>query len=307
MGANAEIEFPIIEFRSSDLKRGIDGWHRLCKKVREACETFGCFEVVYEKISTEVREEMFGLMKELIEVPVERKQKNASPLPYHGWVGPCNQVSLLYEGFGLGDASNYDSIKSFAQLMWPDGHPRFCNSMHTMATQIEEFNKLIWGKWESVMINYKTLLRFMKYMAPPPGEYERGLFAHTDKPVSTIICDDQVSGLEIEVKDGQWIKLSLSPSSFCFVVGDPLKIKSVNHRVMMSGDNDRYSIAAFAIPIEGTIIKAPKELIDEQHPQLYKDFDFMDFFLFAFSDPAKHIDSGEQLHAFASLSPPISN
>ncbi|MBA0633172.1 hypothetical protein Godav_001806 [Gossypium davidsonii] len=75
---------------------------------------------------------------------------------------------------------------------------------------------------------------------------------------------------------------------------------------MMSGDKDRLSLAAFAIPVEGTIIKAPKELIDEQHPQLYKDFDFMDFFLFAFSNPAKHIDSGEQLQAFASLSPPIS-
>ncbi|TYH93316.1 hypothetical protein ES332_A13G245600v1 [Gossypium tomentosum] len=286
MGVQAEIQFPVIEFRSADLERGTDGWHRLCKRVREACETFGCFEVVYEKISSKVRQETFGLMKELIEVPVERKQKNASPMPYHGWVGPCNQVSLLYEGFGLGDASNYDSVKSFAQLMWPD---------------------------ESVMINYKTLVRFMKYMAPPPGEYERGLFAHTDKPVSTIICDDQVSGLEIEVNDGQWIKLSLSPSSFCFVVGDPLKawsngrLKAVNHRVMMSGDKDRLSLAAFAIPIEGTIIKAPKELIDEQHPQLYKDFNFMDFFLFAFSDPAKHIDSGEQLQAFASLSPPISN
>ncbi|MBA0873367.1 hypothetical protein Goshw_001200 [Gossypium schwendimanii] len=147
-------------------------------------------------------------------------------------------------------------------------------------------------KWESVMINYKTLVRFMKYMAPPPGEYERGLFAHTDKPVSTIICDDQVSGLEIEVKDGQWMNNG--------------RLKAVNHRVMMSGDKDRLSLAAFAIPVEGTIIKAPKELIDEQHPQLYKDFDFMDFFLFAFSDPAKHIDSGEQLQAFASLSPPIS-
>ncbi|MBA0752612.1 hypothetical protein Gogos_001435 [Gossypium gossypioides] len=161
------------------------------------------------------------------------------------------------------------------------------------------------------MINYKSLVRFMKYMAPPPGDYERGLFAHTDKPISTIICDDQVSGLEIEV-NGQWIKLSLSPYSFCFVVGDPLKawsngrLKAVNHRVMMSGDKDRFSIATFAIPVEGTIIKAPKELIDEQHPQLYKDFDFMDFFLFAFSNPAKHIDSGEQLQAFASLPPPIS-
>ncbi|KAK8319396.1 hypothetical protein V6Z11_A13G238900 [Gossypium hirsutum] len=149
----------------------------------------------------------------------------------------------------------------------------------------------------------------MKYMTPPPREYERGLFAHTDKPVSTIICDDQVSGLEIEVSDGKWIKLSLSPSSFCFVLKawSNGRLKAVNHRVMMSGDKDRFSIAAFAIPVEGTIIKAPKELIDEQHPQLYKDFDFMDFFLFAFSDPGKQIDSDEQLQAFASLSLPISN
>ncbi|MBA0700035.1 hypothetical protein Goari_001615, partial [Gossypium aridum] len=204
MGVQAEIEFPVIEFHSVDLERGTDGWHRLCKRVREACETFGCFEVLYEKISTEVREETFGLMKELIEVPVERKQKNASPMPYHGWVGPCNQVSLLYEGFGLGDASNYDSdnilfeLSEFKLLTFSFD---FClsNTIHTMATQIEELNKLIWlmlidsyglgEKWESVMINYKTLVRFMKYMAPPPGEYERGLFAHTDKPVSTIICD----------------------------------------------------------------------------------------------------------------------
>ncbi|KAB1669025.1 hypothetical protein ES319_1Z083700v1 [Gossypium barbadense] len=188
MGVNAKIEFPVIEFRPSDLKRGTDGWHRLCKRVREACETFGCFEVVYEKISAKVREETFELMKELIAVPVERKQKNISPLPYHGWVGPCNQVSF--------------------------------NTLHTMTTQIEELNKLIWEKWESVMINYKSLVRFMKYMAPPPGEYEKGLFAHTDKPVSTIICDDQVSGLEIDV-NGQWSCLYLL--SFCFVVGDPLK------------------------------------------------------------------------------------
>ncbi|KAK5773312.1 hypothetical protein PVK06_049618 [Gossypium arboreum] len=67
--------------------------------------------MVYKKISTKVREDAFEFMKELVKVPVERKQKNASPLPYHGWVGPCEQVSLLYEGFGVGDASNYDCKK----------------------------------------------------------------------------------------------------------------------------------------------------------------------------------------------------
>ncbi|KAK8319397.1 hypothetical protein V6Z11_A13G239000, partial [Gossypium hirsutum] len=229
MAVDAEIVFPVIEFHSSDLERGTEGWNRLCKRVREACETFGCFEVVYEKISKNVREDVFGLLKELFDVPVERKQKNTSPIPFHGWVGPCKEISLLYEGFGLGDASNYDSIKSFAQVMWPDGHPHFC-----------------------------------------------GLFAHTDKPLSTLICEHQIPGLEIEVNDGQWIKLfNLSPSSFVFVVGDTLKVwsngrlKAVTHRVMMNEGKDRYSMSAFAVPNENTIIKAPKELIDEQHPQLY--------------------------------------
>ncbi|MBA0784157.1 hypothetical protein Gotri_001756, partial [Gossypium trilobum] len=136
-----------------------------------------------------------------------RKQKNASPLPYHGWVGPCEQVSLLYEGFGVRDASNYDSVKKIAQLMRPDGHPQFS-----------------YGLEESLKMIYKTLVRMMKYMAPPPGEYKSRLHSHTDKPVSTLICEDQISGLEVEVNDSQWIKLSnLSPSSFIFVVGDPLK------------------------------------------------------------------------------------
>ncbi|KAA3486001.1 putative 2-oxoglutarate-dependent dioxygenase AOP1 [Gossypium australe] len=166
---------------------------------------------------------------------------------------------------------------------------------------------------ESLKISYKTLVRMMKYMAPQPGVYKSGLRSHTDKPVSALICEDQISGLEVEVNDSQWIELSnLSPSSFIFVVGDPLKgefwkalslASSPNLKVMMSGDKDRYSIAAFVIPNEGVIIKTPKECMDDQHPWLFKDFDFMDSFCFAFSDPAKLVDSGEQLQAFASLHP----
>ncbi|KAH1096323.1 hypothetical protein J1N35_013244 [Gossypium stocksii] len=212
MGVDTKFEVPVIEFRSLDLELGADGWHHLCKRVREACETYGCFEVVYEKISTKLGNKMLGLMNDLVELPPERKQKNVSSIPYHGYVGP-GLISLLNEGFGLVDASNYDSVKNFTQLMWPDDHPQFCDTVYTMATQIEELNKLIWliiidsyglgEKWESVMLNYKTLVRFIKYMVPPTRDYERGLYAHTDKPISTITFDNQVSGLEIEVKDGQ--------------------------------------------------------------------------------------------------------
>ncbi|MBA0574463.1 hypothetical protein Golob_001659 [Gossypium lobatum] len=72
----------------------------------------------------------------------------------------------------------------------------------------------------------------------------------------------------------------------------------------MSRDKDGVSIAVFVIPNKSTMNKTTKELIDEQHP---RDFDFMKFFFFAFSDPARRIDSGRLLYDFAALSPPVSN
>ncbi|KAE8710379.1 hypothetical protein F3Y22_tig00110321pilonHSYRG00069 [Hibiscus syriacus] len=283
MGVNVEFQVPDIEFQtgSSDLERGTKGWHQLCKRVREACETYGCFQVVYEGISQKVREDTFALVKQLVEeVPLERKQKNVNPKPNHGFIGPCSDTSL-YEGYGIDEASSYDCVESFARLMWPHGHPHFCETIHTIVKQMEELNSMIW-----LMII---------------DSYGLG------KKWDTIICDDLVSGLEIEVNDGRWVKLSSSPSSFFFVVGDPLmawsngRMKAVNHRVTTSGNKDRFSIATFAMPVEGTIISTPKELVDEQHPQLFKDINFMEFFLFAFSEKAKFIESTKQIHAFAVL------
>lgn len=71
------------------------------------------------------------------------------------------------------------------------------------------------------------LLGMMKYMAPPSGNYVKGLYAHTDKPASAIVCKDQISGLEIEIKDGEWTKVLPSSCSFVFLVGDPLMVCSI--------------------------------------------------------------------------------
>ncbi|KAK8515543.1 hypothetical protein V6N13_139481 [Hibiscus sabdariffa] len=73
----------------------------------------------------------------------------------------------------------------------------------------------------------------------------------------------------------------------------------------MTGDKDRYSIATFTVPVEGTIIKTAQEFVDEQHPPLFRDFDFTEFLFFSFSEQAKLIDSADQIYAFASLSPQI--
>ncbi|ONI34247.1 hypothetical protein PRUPE_1G470900 [Prunus persica] len=151
------------------------------------------------------------------------------------------------------------------------------------------------GEKSNSIVPCKTLIQVMKYSAPPSGEYMKGLQAHTDKQFSTILCDDQVSGLEFETKDGQWNKLSLSPSSFIFLVGDPLMAWS-------NGRMHPVKPRAFAVPVEGTIIKAPKELVDEEYPQILKEFEYMDFTKFSYSEEGRAIDSARQVFVFAGIS-----
>lgn len=52
----------------------------------------------------------------------------------------------------------------------------------------------------------------------------------------------------------------------------------------MSGDEDRYSVGLFSSPKSGYIIKAPAEIVDEDHPLLYKPFDHSQFIDFAYSE-----------------------
>ncbi|KAK3006294.1 hypothetical protein RJ639_015596 [Escallonia herrerae] len=179
-------------------------------------------------------------------------------------------------------------------------------TISSMIEQLDELNSLIeksildsfglGDKIESIMPS-KTLLRVQRYKAPPNGDYLNGLDAHTDKLLSAILCADQVFGLEVQTKDGQWHKLSPSPNSFIFIVGDPLmawsngRLHSAKHRVMMKGHEERFSLAAFPAPVEGTVIRPQKELVDEEHPQFYKEFDYMDFLKFSLSKDGMAIDA----------------
>ena len=45
----------------------------------------------------------------------------------------------------------------------------------------------------------------------------------------------------------------------------------------MTGSEARYSTGLFCVPKGGSAIKTPEELVDEEHPQLYKPFDYAEF------------------------------
>uniref|UniRef100_A0A2P2IIS0 Flavonol synthase/flavanone 3-hydroxylase n=1 Tax=Rhizophora mucronata TaxID=61149 RepID=A0A2P2IIS0_RHIMU len=55
------------------------------------------------------------------------------------------------------------------------------------------------------------------------------------------------------------------------------RLHAARHRVMISGDKERYSCALFLIPKEGATIEVPDKLVDKEHPLLYRPFSFADY------------------------------
>ncbi|CAK9185401.1 unnamed protein product [Ilex paraguariensis] len=288
MGSDPSSQIPVINFSlvSPELDRGTKEWHLLCEKVREACESYGYFET---------------------------KKKNVNPNPFYAYAGQYATASL-YESLGIEDASDPDSVRRFEELMWPQGNDFFSKTISSITQQMDELNRTTrtlildaYGLGETLnsIMPCTTLLRLTKYKASPNGEYMEGITAHTDKLLSALLCANQVFGLEVEAKDGQWIKLFPSPNSFIYMVGDPLmawsngRMHAANHRVMMEGYEDRYSLGAFPAPMEGTTIKPIKELVDEEHPQILEEFDYMEFIRFSLSKESLTMDSAGQAFAFA--------
>ena len=103
------------------------------------------------------------------------------------------------------------------------------------------------------------LLHYDKRQSKPEdGVYACG--AHSDYGMITLLLTDEQSGLQI-FHDGQWIDVPPRPSAFVVNLGDMLErwtnglMKSTKHRVLTSGENERYSIPFFYDPAFETVVK----------------------------------------------------
>ncbi|KAK2975775.1 hypothetical protein RJ640_014598 [Escallonia rubra] len=135
------------------------------------------------------------------------------------------------------------------------------------------------------------------YQQPKRDETNIGGQARTDKTFLTIIQQNAVNGLEVETKDGGWMPVEFLPLSFVVMAGEGLlqlvglmtflsqgwsngRVRSPFHRVIMSGNEERYSPRLFTF-ISGTI-DVSEELVDHKHPRQFKPFNhlgFVDFYM----------------------------
>ncbi|MCD7468348.1 hypothetical protein HAX54_006425 [Datura stramonium] len=313
--ASKELKIPTIVFSKAELKPGTSQWDSTRVQVFQALQEYGCFEAIYDNVvPSEIRESMFGTLKQIFEFPIETKLKNLSNKPLQGYLGQIPQLPL-YESLSISDLLQSQSVESFVNIFWPhDGNPDFCNVIKSYSKSPVELDEMVKRMvLESLGLkkyinDHEFLepnhfyLRFSHYKASK-GENignKVGLSGHTDVTVLSIISQNQVNGLQVLNKSGdQWIDVNIAPNSFLVLSGDPFmawtngRVHSPIHRVTMDGDSDRFSIQLSSLPNLDFTIEAPKELVDdEEQPLLFKPYESVGYFKYVMSESGKRAGTG---------------
>ncbi|KDP37378.1 hypothetical protein JCGZ_06832 [Jatropha curcas] len=148
--------------------------------------------------------------------------------------------------------------------------------------------------YQSHMESTAYFSRLVNYIVPQQNENETklGLYPHTDKSFLTILHQNDVNGLEIQTKNGEWVDVDLSSfSNFLVMAGEGImgwsnnRIDACDHRVTINSKEKRLSIGLFSY-VKG-IIKVPEEFVDEEHPLMYKPLDHIGLVHF-FGSPEGH-------------------
>ncbi|KAF3663173.1 putative 50S ribosomal protein L6, chloroplastic-like [Capsicum annuum] len=294
------VKVPIIDFRkSSEWEKGSEKWVLVRDEVYKSLEEFGCFEALLgEDIP---KEKLYDKLKEVYNFNLEKKfGHSVSPDVKIGYTkyGPGTP---LQERLMIDHVLKEGVIENFSKILWPDGETEFSDVMITYSKKVTEFNDIVrrmvfdkLGLKEYYLDEHKKsgdpFVVLIKYRVPEDGEKNIGVPPHTDKVISIVLSqhDMNINGLQIMEKNGQWIDVQYSkPYSYIFLVGDYLKaftngrLRCPLHQVII-GNEERYTVGLPIFPKEGHIIKVPEELVDEDHPLLYKPFDgskYLPFYL----------------------------
>ncbi|KAL6899561.1 hypothetical protein ACP4OV_006219 [Aristida adscensionis] len=103
-----------------------------------------------------------------------------------------------------------------------------------------------------------------------------GLVPHTDSDFLTVLCQDQVGGLQL-MKSDRWVAVKPIPGALIVNIGDLFqawsnnRYKSVEHKVMTNATTERYSVAYFLCPSYDSPIGTCRE------PSPYRAFTFGEY------------------------------
>lgn len=149
--------------------------------------------------------------------------------------------------------------------------------------------------YDSEFGNCHGYLRIINYTPPESVTQEEveGLGMHTDMSCITIVYQDQIGGLQVRSKEGNWLDITPCEETLLVNIGDLMqawsngRLRSSEHRVVLKRFANRFSLAFFWCFEDQKVICAPDEVVGEGHLRAYRPFVCGDYVKF------REIGSGE--------------
>ncbi|KAL2344874.1 hypothetical protein Fmac_006159 [Flemingia macrophylla] len=157
--------------------------------------------------------------------------------------------------------------------------------------RIEEASRLFFAQ------SLEEKRKYIRDEISPTGYHDRphqkplGLGRHTDAGALTVLAQDEVvGGLEVKRKaDQEWVGVKPTPNTYIINVGDIIQVilsgvvygagleqygayESVEHRVIVNSEKERFSIPFFFHPAHYTVVKPLEELTNEKNPPKYRPY-----------------------------------
>ncbi len=262
-----------------------------------ACREVGFFYAVDHGISTERIEGAFEDARQLFALPLEPKQAMSIKLSPHnrGYVAMADEKlnpaagADMKEAFNIGTdfpADHPDVVagKPFRGVnFWPDlpgwrervlGYFDACLDLGRLLHRGFSIDLgLAEDHFDRHLAEPIATLRMLHYPATT-GQASRedaGAGAHTDYGNITLLATDEVAGLQVLTRQGQWIEAPYVPGAYVCNIGDCLMrwsndtYLSTPHRVR-APERERYSIAFF-LEVEPDAVVDPRDVMPSEAPK----------------------------------------
>ncbi|CAL5006357.1 unnamed protein product [Urochloa decumbens] len=128
---------------------------------------------------------------------------------------------------------------------------------------------------------------------------------HRDCTVLSVVVQHDVEGLEVQAQDGSWLAVAPIPDTVAVIAGELLavvtngRVPACLHRVSAPRGSERLSAQFVSKPKDGNTVRPLDELVDADHPPLYKPCDFDEYVRFRFAGDGQKLT--DPLEAFCGV------
>ena len=174
----------------------------------------------------------------------------------------------------VGDPDVTNSNWILAPNRWPSFQPKmktvfttYLNTVNMLGIYLLRALALALGVSREHFVKnfFKPLTRASIIYYPPQSihmdDQQFGVSPHTDYGCITLLYQDEVGGLQVRDKNGEWLTAHPIPGTYVVNIGDLLhrwsnrKFVSNQHRVINESGKERFSVPVFVDPGWDTLIK----------------------------------------------------